>query len=290
MTSHEKSTNIVKLIIAPILYFILSQGIAVVYTIYCTVKLMMQNSGQIMDQQAYINEVMQMVNEKAMIMTLIGAVIAIPVMYFVFYDKKEEKCIRRIAYLFVALFGIGACVTLNVLISISGLPNISKTYQELSKYIYTGNLWLELVTAGLIVPIAEELIFRGIVFKRMKAVMKPALAIIFSSVIFGIVHGNLVQFVYATILGMGMCFVYMRCRNLWAPIIMHMAANIFSVLLSDCKPVAEAMENMVFSAIVILACVVLAVITPIFIIKFTRGKEFIVKIEDEIHQSEVIEQ
>lgn len=291
MIGETKSTNIVKLILAPIVYFVLSQGISVVYTFYAAFKLGFESGGQLGSFDEMYNQLMDMVMDKTMLLTLIGAVIAIPVIYFVFYDKKEEKCERKVSYLMVAILGIGSCVVLNVLISLSGLPLISPTYQELSKFIYTGNFWLELVTAGIIVPIAEELIFRGVLFKRLCAVTKMKWAVIISSVIFGIMHGNLVQFVYATILGAVMCFVYIRCKNIIAPMLLHIAANTISVLLSDCKPVAELMENPIISLLFIIVCLILSIVSPILICKLTKRNEAVIEVnEDENPQNEEAQQ
>lgn len=285
MTGHEKTTNIVKLILAPIVYFVLSQGITIIYTFYVSFKLGLESNGQMGSLTDFQNNIMNMVMDKTMLLTLIGAAIAIPIMYFVFYDKKEGSCEKKSSYVWVALLGIGACVVLNVIISISGLPNLSKTYQELSELIYTGNFWLELVTAGMIVPIAEELIFRGIMFKRLKAVAGIAWAVTISSVVFGIMHGNLVQFTYAAVLGAVLCLVYVRCKNILAPILLHMSANTISVLLSDCKPVAELMESPIISLLFIFVCLILSIVTPILIIKNTRAEENTNVSEDEIPQS-----
>lgn len=288
MAGNEKTTNIVKLILGPIVYFALSQGASFIYMFIEAFKLGYESaiSGQMLSTADMTSKLMDAVAEETMLLTLIGAVIALPVIYFVFYDKKEGKCEKKRAYLWVILLGMGACVVLNMLISISGLPNLSPTYQELSKLIYTGNFFLELATAGIIVPVLEELVFRGILFKRLSFIVKLPWAIIISSVVFGLVHGNLVQFVYATLLGAVMCFVYIRCKNILAPIILHMTANTISVLLSDCKPVAELMEKPVISLLYILICLVFAIIAPIFLLKNTKTEKEANVMQDEIQESE----
>ena len=292
MTGNEKTTNIVKLIIGPIVYFILSQGASFIYMFIEAFKLGYESaaSGQMMSVADMTSQLMDAVAENTMLLTLIGAVIALPVIYFVFYDKKEGKCEKKSAYIWVVLLGMGACVVLNMLISISGLPNLSPTYQELSKLIYTGNFFLELLTAGIVVPVLEELVFRGIIFKRLSAIVKLPWAIIISSVIFGIVHGNLVQFVYATLLGAVMCFVYIRCKTILAPILLHMTANTISVLLSDCKPIAELMENPFISLLYIFICLVFAIIAPICLIGSTKTKKAVNVMQDEIQESEEAQQ
>lgn len=292
MTAKEKSNNIVKLILGPVVYFILSQGVSAIYMFIEAFKIGYEAgiSGQMPTVAEMTSQIMEAVADKTMVLTLIGAVIALPVIYFIFYDKKEGKCEKKRAYFWVILLAMGACVVLNAFISITKLPEFSPTYQELSKLIYTGNFWLEFVTAGLVVPVLEELVFRGVLFKRLSYVTKLPLAIIISSVIFGIIHGNLVQFVYATLLGAIMCFVYIRCKNILAPILMHMTANTISVLLSDFKPVAELMENEYISTIYILICLVFATVAPIFLIRSTASKKETNVLTDENCQSEEAQQ
>ena len=47
------------------------------------------------------------------------------------------------------------------------------------------------------------------------------------------VHGNLLQGIYAFILGMLLAFTYERFHSILAPILIHAGANILSVLISD---------------------------------------------------------
>ena len=54
---------------------------------------------------------------------------------------------------------------------------------------------------GIAAPFAEEVIFRWLVFLRMRDNMRVITAALFSGLTFGIYHMNLLQGVYATIMG-----------------------------------------------------------------------------------------
>lgn len=65
----------------------------------------------------------------------------------------------------------------------------------------------ELLGSCLVIPIAEELLFRGVVYKRLKLYFGVTPALIGSALIFGIMHVNLVQFLYAAVIGLLLAFV-----------------------------------------------------------------------------------
>lgn len=88
-----------------------------------------------------------------------------------------------------------------------------------------------MLTAGIVAPIVEELIFRGLVYRRTKKMTGTIAAAILSAALFGVFHGNWVQAPYAFIIGIVAVFVYEKFKSIVAPIMLHMSANILSVLI-----------------------------------------------------------
>ena len=145
---------------------------------------------------------------------------------YVTYDK-----VPAIFFAFPLLLGVFAAATGNNLLSISGLyEKFGAVYDELSNYIFTGGIVLEIIVAGILSPIAEEVVFRGLLYKRMRENMSVAPAIIISSLVFGMIHGNIIQAVYAGLLGALMAYSYERFKTILAPILFHIGANVFSVI------------------------------------------------------------
>ena len=282
MNKNSKTALIVKLILAPVAYFIITQVISIVYTIVTMAQKMSDVATQ--DYMQIYNEVYDLVMDKTLLITLISAVVTIPLIYFVFFDRKEERIGKKINLIYAALFGIGVSIVTNVVVALSGIIELSDTYQELSNYIYTGNVLFEIFTAGIVVPIVEELIYRGVIMKNFNKLLGTWPALIISSLIFGAMHMNLVQFMYATILGFAMGFVYIRYRSIVAPILFHMAANTFSIMISDWTWMSEKMEDPVVSLGVILGCLILTVVSPVLIVRSTANTK-----EDEIPEKTYIE-
>ncbi len=77
-----------------------------------------------------------------------------------------------------------------------------------------------------LVPIAEELLFRGIVLGELSAVMPPWLAVLVQALLFSLFHMQGIQSLYVFIPGLAMGIAYLATRSIWVPIWMHMVFNL----------------------------------------------------------------
>ncbi len=89
-----------------------------------------------------------------------------------------------------------------------------------------------------IVPVIEELLFRGLLQNWLKKLVSPWKAILFTSFIFALFHfsfsqgmGNVELIVSLFVLSCFLGFIYERQKSLWAPISMHAIFNAISILL-----------------------------------------------------------
>lgn len=194
---------------------------------------------------------MEEVFEGLMKITGIAALAAIPIMsYFFIADNKKEgirildyvRETKAADYLMVAAFGAGSALLLNMLIAVSGLSRYDEKFSEISELIYAEGWFVLILMAGIIIPIAEELIFRALIYKRLRRSYGIGFALVISSLLFGIFHGNLVQGVYAFLLGLLLALIYEKWENIYLCMLYHMAANTSSLLLSFFAEVAQGAE------------------------------------------------
>lgn len=86
-----------------------------------------------------------------------------------------------------------------------------------------------LVIVGLAVtitaPLAEELFFRGLVYRALSEVWSPALAIFVSGFLFGAFHLNIAVLIPFTILGMLLAWGFRASGSIWVPIAAHFTIN-----------------------------------------------------------------
>ncbi|MCX4241543.1 CPBP family intramembrane glutamic endopeptidase [Paraliomyxa miuraensis] len=89
-----------------------------------------------------------------------------------------------------------------------------------------------LVLAALVLaPIAEEWLFRGLLFRRVTAVSGRGLAYAVSALGFAAIHGNPAGFVVYLWLGLVFAAVLERSGRLWTAVLVHMGNNGFVLAL-----------------------------------------------------------
>lgn len=100
--------------------------------------------------------------------------------------------------------------------------------------------WLIFICMVVLAPIVEELIFRKVMIDRL-SIYGERTAIIFSSVAFGLMHGNMYQFFYATLLGALFGYVYLKTKNIKYTVLMHTIINFMGSVVA--LPVQKAMDS-----------------------------------------------
>ena len=93
--------------------------------------------------------------------------------------------------------------------------------------------WLAILGAAVLAPVAEELLYRGLLQQGLKAAgLKPRGAIAVTSILFAIVHWGVLTegsqvgaLATLVVLSVGWGMLYERTGRLWAPMIAHAAFN-----------------------------------------------------------------
>ena len=113
---------------------------------------------------------------------------------------------------------------------------------------------------GIGAPIAEELLFRGLILRKLEPYGKR-FAIVMSALVFGLFHCNLVQIPYAFIVGLILGYVALEYNILWA-IVLHMINNlVLADMLTRLTSFLPAfVGNLILSGVIMLAGVAALVI------------------------------
>lgn len=114
--------------------------------------------------------------------------------------------------------------------------------------------WVNLIFIAILAPILEELVFRKILCRHLLP-LGEGYAIILSSVIFGLCHGNLFQFFYAFGVGLILALVYVKTGKIIHTIIFHSIINFFGGVFApwlitklDFEKLSAALEEIASSA------------------------------------------
>ncbi len=99
-----------------------------------------------------------------------------------------------------------------------------------------GDLAMELY-AGFLAPVVEEILFRGGVLRALRPAGK-GFAIVFSALLFGVFHGNLVQIPFAFLVGLVLGYVAAEYSLGWC-ILLHWINNCVLGMLLERWPLAQ---------------------------------------------------
>lgn len=153
----------------------------------------------------------------------------------------EEGLRVRGDQLIAAAAGIlAASVFLNLFLAGVGAVHADAVAADASAQAGRVSLPLGILIYGVLSPLAEETVFRGITLQRLYLLChenksrKTAflLAAGLSSLLFGIYHGSLVQGVYAAAMGFLFCLFLALGGNLFGVIVLHGGANVMTLFLS----------------------------------------------------------
>lgn len=167
------------------------------------------------------------------------AAVTIPVLLFLIHrDRKKEEghtgmtSIKKAPlwkYPSVMVMSAALCLVLNNFIMLSDISSYSEGYEETMEILYEPSFGMQLVCLGILMPVCEELTYRGLMYRRMRRQVRFIHAAVYSSLIFAITHGNLVQALYGFVMGMMLAYIYEKFGSAAAPVLGHITANCISV-------------------------------------------------------------
>ena len=97
--------------------------------------------------------------------------------------------------------------------------------QSAAMKIYLG------IFAVVIAPLAEEFVFRGLIFSGLKKIGWPKCAWLVTSLLFAAIHASAPVFLPLFVLALGLTWLYQETEGLLAPVLAHSAFNAANLLL-----------------------------------------------------------
>lgn len=167
--------------------------------------------------------------------------------FFMFrYYKSSEKSLKQLyhkpnnlgkalgntvaVYGFAQIFNILTLVIIFLLNKLAGETAIDNPISSAApQSLETGLVFMLL--AGIIAPIFEEFMVRGLVLGELKQ-YGNGLAIFVSALFFGVLHGNFSQFFYTTAMGIALGYITYATGGILASTIIHAIVNMISVISS----------------------------------------------------------
>ncbi|WP_372369145.1 type II CAAX prenyl endopeptidase Rce1 family protein [Candidatus Uabimicrobium sp. HlEnr_7] len=106
------------------------------------------------------------------------------------------------------------------------LPIHNEQLIELLRSLLDGYpLWMMIVVFAVLPGICEELFFRGLLLSSFKKKMSPLAAVIWTALLFAIMHMDISRFSFTFIMGIFLGIVLLRTKNILVPIFIHILCN-----------------------------------------------------------------
>lgn len=160
------------------------------------------------------------INSKGAIILIIFYILT--TIYLYKKNYKKENSLPKKSYLPLIILGTSIACFLNMIIFLLYPP----------KTIVVPDL-ITSISSSIIGPIYEEILFRYILYNRLKDKYSITKSIIITTIIFAIIHLSPIKIVYAFILGIILNIAYNKYNNIIAPILIHISANSIVLLLHE---------------------------------------------------------
>lgn len=161
---------------------------------------------------------------------------------FIYYFKKKQDVRQTVSFKKPKFNYLTALIYMLIgLITIYAVVGVIQYFDLFLDFIHfkksplpfkidsVQNLILGLITFGIIPPICEELLFRGVIFKGLKS-KGAAFAILVSALMFAIFHLSAEQFVYPFLFGILLAIIMWNTDNIVYCILAHATNNIVNII------------------------------------------------------------
>lgn len=192
-------------------------------------------------------------------------------------DTIKVKYVKLNTLIPLVALGLGVAMFSNTVsgivesnFSIFGLQN-NVTFSKATNSVLEKVLYI--IAVSLVPALAEEFAFRGVVMGTLRK-YGDAFAIISSSVVFGLMHGNISQIPFAFVLGLILAFADCKTNSIVPSIIIHFLNNLYAVImdiLQESYTISDKAFYIIYLAIVLGFCI-LGILSFFILIK--QDKKF----------------
>lgn len=143
-------------------------------------------------------------------------------------EKKEISI-----YLLIFILGVAGCIAATCLMTMAQLAFYDSQYQQTAQTLYAAGFLMQAAVLGILIPVSEEMMFRGVLFKRFRERQGFWYSAVCSSVFFAFMHTNVTQTIYAFLLGLMLSYLYEKTGSIKAPVLLHIVLNSGSVIFTE---------------------------------------------------------
>lgn len=171
--------------------------------------------------------------EKVSLISLLHNLLIIAVILASYFKKQSAGDVMTIAPLpggecaWCALCAVASSIAVSLLLTLLPIPDsIMSSYNDSLAAGRGGTFAEYFIASAVLAPIAEELLFRGLIYGTLRKALRRPAAMLISCAIFGLMHGEPLWAAYAFLMGVGLTLIYDKYRTLIPAMVFHIAFNV----------------------------------------------------------------
>ena len=166
--------------------------------------------------------------------------------------KREEENLTFGGFIKFFLISYFIMVLLNLFTTgflwIVGNFKEADVVNPLESVLSNSSIWATIIFAGILSPIIEEVLFRGVMLNKLRT-YGDKIAIITTALLFGLFHENFSQFFYAVGLGMIFAYVTLKTGTIKYSIGLHIMINMMGSVIGT-QVINSTIATMIFGIVV----------------------------------------
>ena len=166
--------------------------------------------------------------------------------------KREEENLTFGGFIKFFLISYFIMVLLNLFTTgflwIVGNFKEADVVNPLESVLSNSSIWATIIFAGILSPIIEEVLFRGVMLNKLRT-YGDKIAIITTALLFGLFHENFSQFFYAVGLGMIFAYVTLKTGTIKYSIGLHIMINMMGSVIGT-QVLNSTIATMIFGIVV----------------------------------------
>ncbi len=262
---NQKLKSLLSTLLYAGIYFVMQLIISIkIYSVVLTMELLVNADKLTGEFEQTFNFLFEKISVLVVPILIISAIAAIAFSYGIFSIKHKKPLHEIKGKKFSLKYSIYGLIMVLPIIGLSNLivdvllyfsPQSYEKYADIIVNLMenTSVIWL-LIGVGIIAPIAEELIFRGFIQKRLLDSFPVWAAIVIQAFFFALIHGNLVQMSYAFVIGIILGLLVYKSNSIYPAIILHVVNNSIAVF-SD-----VAMDNVLYFILPVIAVIMTVIL------------------------------
>lgn len=218
-----------------LVYYVVQVAVTGIFGVFYSIRQIVVNRGNVDPSQLGAG-VMRYIN----VILIISVTIALALYMFICWLRNKNlfkvSRFRRTGFVYLVfstVSGMAISIFFAGLFSQMPIDELFPGYSEMIGSLLGGeNFIITVISTGILVPFIEEIIFRGLIYNELKSCLPVSAAAVIQALLFGIYHMNLLQAIYAFLIGLALAYVVIKADSIWPAIVLHAGVNNTSTIMS----------------------------------------------------------